>query len=399
MRQTRTTLALSALLISLGTLAACGDDAPDPPISDASTWLLDTLAGNGPRLDAREVQRHFSPAFLADVMPPEAVVEAIETTIDEHGALRFVRYDFPPHDRSLVAIVEGDDLLGAVHLGVDSDGAITDLEIQEAPPERPVEDGDTGWFTTSGEREVYLHCTGDGPAVILDGGVWSDWEAVRAELAGERVTVCAFDRPGTLGSASTPVPTPRTARAHVADLRDALAEAGIGGPYVVAGHSNSALFDQLWAVDDPADIAGLVLVDPVTHDYHERRFAALADRLPPEQLEALRADSEPKPVLFDAEQLDIAGTQRLLAEAWGAALDLPAVVLTHGVPAEAPPGWPVDVDEALWRDLHRDLAARFHGGRLVVAEQSGHDIHRMQPDLVADAIRDVVRGSAARVPR
>lgn len=67
-----------------------------------------------------------------------------------------------------------------------------------------------------------------------------------------------------------------------------------------------------------------------------------------------------------------------------------AVVLTHGEPAEYPPEWPIEEDEALWRDLHRDLATRFTGGRLVIAENSGHDVHMDEPKLVTDAIRYVL---------
>jgi hypothetical protein len=41
-----------------------------------------------------------------------------------------------------------------------------------------------------------------------------------------------------------------------------------------------------------------------------------------------------------------------------------------------------------------DLAELSSAGRLIVATKSDHDIHLYQPDLVAEAIRDVV--SAAR---
>lgn len=41
--------------------------------------------------------------------------------------------------------------------------------------------------------------------------------------------------------------------------------------------------------------------------------------------------------------------------------------------------------------LPTDLARLVPGGRYVVAEQSGHYIQQRQPDLMAAAIRDVVR--------
>ena len=69
---------------------------------------------------------------------------------------------------------------------------------------------------------------------------------------------------------------------------------------------------------------------------------------------------------------------------------LPLVVLTHGRPFDWPPGVPAAAVEALWLPLQEDLAALAPGGRLVVAEESGHFIPGDQPDLVIAAIRQVV---------
>jgi pimeloyl-ACP methyl ester carboxylesterase len=55
----------------------------------------------------------------------------------------------------------------------------------------------------------------------------------------------------------------------------------------------------------------------------------------------------------------------------------------------------VEQDERLWRQLQRELAHSVPGGRLTVATNSGHDIQHEQPELVLDAIRDVVRAVRA----
>jgi pimeloyl-ACP methyl ester carboxylesterase len=75
--------------------------------------------------------------------------------------------------------------------------------------------------------------------------------------------------------------------------------------------------------------------------------------------------------------------------------NIPLIVLTHGV-LEAERAFPdATPDQALrgevaWQSMQRDLAARSSKGRLVVAERSGHLIHRDQPDLVIEAILNVV---------
>ena len=44
----------------------------------------------------------------------------------------------------------------------------------------------------------------------------------------------------------------------------------------------------------------------------------------------------------------------------------------------------------MWRELQADLAGLVPGGRQVVAERSGHYVHRAQPELVVAAIRQAV---------
>jgi pimeloyl-ACP methyl ester carboxylesterase len=74
---------------------------------------------------------------------------------------------------------------------------------------------------------------------------------------------------------------------------------------------------------------------------------------------------------------------------------MPLVVLAHGRVDPSPPGWPGEEVERLWRQLQRELAQLVPGGRLVIATQSGHDIQDEQPELVLDAIHDVVQAVRA----
>ncbi len=82
---------------------------------------------------------------------------------------------------------------------------------------------------------------------------------------------------------------------------------------------------------------------------------------------------------------------------------LPLVVPAHGRSFEAdtppgaiPPDYPWEIIEQVTRDLYTELAALVPGGRLIIAEESGRYIQLEQPDLVIEAIRQVV--NAVRDP-
>ncbi|HEX2158676.1 MAG TPA: alpha/beta hydrolase, partial [Actinomycetes bacterium] len=266
----------------------------------------------------------------------------------------------------------------------------------DAPPTIVPRGRFSGWFDVVGRR-LFLRCVGQGsPTVVFEGGLSRDWYRLQSQVAGFTRT-CSWDHPGGPRSRSEPDTGPRTARDFVADLHRLLAAAGVPGPYVLAGHSNGGLYTQLHASTHPGQVAGLVLIDAVHPAYHKRRLAMFKPLLPPDQWEALRQDAiTVKHRLIDPEQVDIwtSEHQTRLALRRSPLRPMPLVALARGRPDD--PGAPfIEQDERLWRQLQRELAQLVDGGRLVVATQSGHNIQDEQPELVLDAIRDVVRAVRA----
>jgi len=265
------------------------------------------------------------------------------------------------------------------------------FDIDDAPPVIVPKGRYSGWFDIGGRR-LFLRCTGHrGPTVVLEGGLTHDWLALQNQLAGF-TRVCSYDRPGGPGSRSDPAPFPRTARDFVADLHALLRAAHIPGPYVLAGHSNSGLFSLLYASTHPRQVAGLVLIDAVHPATIKRRLAMLKPLVSPEEWEALRqAMITVLSRLIDPEGIDIWTSERQTRKALRRSplRPMPLVVLAHGHPDDPPPPF-VEHEERLWRQLQRELAQLVPGGRLVVATESGHNIQDEQPELVLDAIRDVV---------
>lgn len=312
--------------------------------------------------------------------------------------------------------------------------AVCSLAVGPAPrtAASPVT-GDFSGLVDIGGRSLYLECRGQGgPTVILEAGAnaRSDvWSRDNLRPTGERTMVqpavagftrvCAYDRPGTLGevnrdldpdgpdfypSRSDPVPQPRTTQELTADLHALLTAAEIPGPYVLAAHSAGGLVARLYASTYPDDVAGMVLIDTT----NENVWHHFQDALTPEQYRAFEASTLDNAELLEAypeaERLWTAPladtpsvTQVRQARALAPLRPMPIVVLAHGVPFAAPiPGWPTGEMERIMLDSQHDLAQLVPDTRLVIATASGHDIHQDQPDLVIDAIEQVV--TAVRDP-
>ena len=275
-------------------------------------------------------------------------------------------------------------------------------------------------------RKMYLECRGTGsPTVVLVAGLRGsaeDWNI--AETPGPRVfpevakfsRVCAYDRPGTpVGekpSRSDPVPQPTTAGTAVADLHALLTAAGEAGPYVLVAHSYGGLIGRLYASTYPNDVSGLVLVDALSE--------GLADAQTPEQWAIQRQLIEgdvreglaqyPALETIDVDrsfdQMRAAAPLRQLPlivlsadRGWGP--QVPSMIAAGKLPADVPQNFGY-VTDAAQKQAQEKLAHLVANTKHITNTRSGHEIHKEQPQLVIDAIRqvvDAVRGGSRQPAR
>jgi pimeloyl-ACP methyl ester carboxylesterase len=131
-------------------------------------------------------------------------------------------------------------------------------------------------------RQIHLQVRGadsDGPTVVLEAGMGSfspNWYWVQEELAPV-VRSVSYDRAGLGWSRRSP--RPRDAQTIAMELRDALREAAIEPPYVLAGHSFGGLPVRAFADLYPELTAGLVLVDASHPDQWVRWPTPRADQI------------------------------------------------------------------------------------------------------------------------
>jgi pimeloyl-ACP methyl ester carboxylesterase len=111
-------------------------------------------------------------------------------------------------------------------------------------------------------HQMHIVCLGEGsPAVILQSGATAEsmwWYQVQNQLA-KHTRVCVYDRAG-LGFSEAAAGT-RDGLAITGELHTLLEQAGVPGPYVMAGHSFGAVWTRVFAAQYPQEVAGLVMVD------------------------------------------------------------------------------------------------------------------------------------------
>ncbi len=114
---------------------------------------------------------------------------------------------------------------------------------------------------------LYLREEGSGkPTVIFEAGIGAsslNWAPVQAAIARETATL-AYDRAG-LGW-SDPCRTERTPSNVAAELNEMLQRAKVKPPFVLVGHSFGGLVVRRYALLYPENVAGLVLLDPMRCD-------------------------------------------------------------------------------------------------------------------------------------
>ena len=116
-------------------------------------------------------------------------------------------------------------------------------------------------------RGRYLHVLHQGsgrPAIVFEAGLAASsisWARVQPLAAGLGTT-CSYDRAG-LGW-SSPLRSQPSLAQLLDDLRGVIAWAGAGDPVVLVGHSFGSLPLLAYLERFPEDVAGLVMVDPVS---------------------------------------------------------------------------------------------------------------------------------------
>jgi pimeloyl-ACP methyl ester carboxylesterase len=298
----------------------------------------------------------------------------------------------------------------------------TDRALRRFPP--------PGELVDVGGQWLHLYCVGEGsPTVVMESGnfSWSlDWSLVQPRVA-DFARACTYDRAGY--GWSDPAPVTHTGQQIVTELHAALASARVDGPYVLVGHSEGGMYARLYAGQYPDEVVGMVLVDPkhedfgsrissdlrrtMAIDFQARRVVSLlgVSRLLGSRVGVspclLQLSPEMRPryhaVASQSRHFDTVSCEEAAAQencvrtrAAGRLGDMPLVVLVAERSGVALPGASSEAlaeVEQIDRKLKTSLTALSSSSTLIMAGESGHYIQCERPELVVDAIRQVVEAS------
>lgn len=296
-------------------------------------------------------------------------------------------------------------------------------------------------------RRMNIYCLGHGkPTVVLDAGMGDStisWALVQKPIAAD-TRVCSYDRAGLgFSDASN---RPSTALNIAEDLHKLLRAAGEKPPYVLVGHSAAGMYIRVYADRYPQEVVGLVSVEGSHEDQSERGWAigepgqqakwdaylAEYDSCVTEARKGLvpgtpvfeKCVGAPDP-RFSA-QINAAQMRYAATERWQAAAaserhaifyasadetrrtrrsfgDMPIVVLTHAPypPAKGETQTLRDQRTLSWETMHNEVAAMSTRGINAIVPGAGHYIQYDRPQVVIDAVENVVgtvRRERARAP-
>ena len=251
-----------------------------------------------------------------------------------------------------------------------------------------------------GVRSLRYKCSGTGtPTVVIEpgGGVSLEtifsldrpigWANVVPKI--DKVTrICVYDRAG-LGR-SDKASLPRTSLDVAKDLHALLGEAEIAPPYVFAGQSFGGMNSRMFASLYPNTVVGMVLVD----SSHPDLYPEVAKVLPPpspNESEFLQGWREGPDTSKSREWVDFKANAALVRGTRGLG-DAPLIVLTAS-PTWNDPFAPDDVEpliSAVHQRLQAQLLTLSTNSKQIVAKKAGHNIQAEEPQLVIDAILDVI---------
>jgi pimeloyl-ACP methyl ester carboxylesterase len=243
----------------------------------------------------------------------------------------------------------------------------------------------TSKFVDVGTHKLHVvltDCTSKGSTdeytIVLEagGGKYSTAYQEIQETLAERigVRVMSYDRSGF--GQSELGPDDLDAVGQVDTLKTCLEVQGFTGKYILVGHSYGGVLIQLFALRYPERVSGLVLIDPMNCKFVDRfgldKLSAVTPYFENPTENWQKAGN--RMVDFFPQALQVLRGKELPPH-------IPALLITAGNAPFSP---------SVWRACHEEMVMHSEKHRLLIAQGCNHDILDEKPELVLNAIIELV---------
>jgi pimeloyl-ACP methyl ester carboxylesterase len=214
------------------------------------------------------------------------------------------------------------------------------------------------------------------------------WNPVVPDLA-EKTTVLTYDRSGCGKSPLGDLPTHGAQAAK--DLDALLKAVDPPKPYIVVGHSYGGKVARLFTSIYPDDVGGLILEDTQHEDalQEEREILKGEDLRKLEEMVAMMKGRDPP--VTEIDYINVTAEQLRDSDPLP---EIPFVVISSGKRLKSAPGPFSDEGRKAVAELNRELQERLvrliPGGRQIIVEDVGHNIHVEKPDALIIPVLEMV---------
>jgi pimeloyl-ACP methyl ester carboxylesterase len=240
-------------------------------------------------------------------------------------------------------------------------------------------------ITVNGVTTEYSLSGASGPVVILLNGFrmpLGSWDSLYPAIQ-QHGRIFAYNRHG-VGKTSKAT-CPQTGEEVIRSLENVLRALNLSPPYILVAHSLGGLFANLYARLKPDDVAAVVFVDAAHPDEKGRQ----ENFKPPRFLRFITGVLKAIDTRFDKYQHSeddcVAETVRQI-EAAGYFPPIPVAVVTGGKKMPLVP----EACFAIHRQCQNELTALSPHSVHIIANNSGHFPQITEPDLVIQAIKEIV---------
>jgi len=316
------------------------------------------------------------------------------------------------------------------------------IQVQAQNVNNDFSDEPIGKLFDIGGYKLNLNSIGQGkPAVILISGSQAfsfDWVMVQKELSRYAQT-CSYDRPGLAWS--DPGPLPRSLVQDAYELHRLLKSAQIEPPYILVGHSIGGMIARTFARKYPDETSGIVLVEATSENgilnvkgkvERVRLLASNEKKLPapkksvdtltkipsvkeieelwsmigkpsitfpynqlPDSIQKIRiwAQSLPKYYIADNYEFWPEEFSQMYSDSLSYKIGNKPILILYSTKNEYPKELGQNRIDSLMKDKIANQKRYLNlstNSKLISTSKSGHEIHITEPELVVDAIRQVI---------